>query len=183
MSKEKRDRLFKRGRPVFRPLQVFDGDKYHRDVGIIWASHSKAPFTWIDDGTSKEGFIAKILELGSDRELLVADDKCDEYSSGEGPVGLVTVISPDGWRIEPHVQFFSWATPRNKLSVCVSFFQWARYKRGVKSCVVRSTDESVALFDKCCEYGVLSRVGKIPDGNPYGDETIYYVRCNSRGRK
>jgi len=176
MSKEKRDRLFKKGRPHFRPLEIYDGDKYHKDIGILWVAYQKNPFWWLPKDLNQASFAKHIEEISSRETLTVADDKNKNFKT-QGMVGLITTPG-DGWKIEPHVQFMPWATPKNKLRVCVAFFQYIRHQK-IGACVAYGLQDSVSLFDKCCDYGVLHRVGKIVNGDPRGDEYVYSVR----GRK
>ena len=171
--KEKRGLLFKGGRPVFRSLNLMDGENYHRDVAICWLAHAKKPFYSIT-ATDQKGFADELVEKSSLCEFLICEDANDHYSDGAGPIGIVW-IGTDGWKVEPHSVFFSWATARNKLRSTVSFFQMARYRK-IGACVVHSLQDSKPLFDKTASYGVLHYVGKIPNGDPRGDEFMYSVR-------
>lgn len=171
--KEKRDRLFKSGRPLIRPLQIYDGEKYHKDIGILWVAYSKEPFYSFPEGLSKTEFVEEIKRVSEIKELLVAEDENSEYSN-KGPIAIVAV-SGNGWKIEPHAIYFKWSTTRNKLRSAVAFFQMVRYKK-IGACVVYSMNDSKNLFDKCMEYGVLHYVGKIVNGDPRGDEYVYSVR-------
>lgn len=173
MTKERRDRLFKSGRPHIRSLQIYDGDKYHKDLGILWVAHQKQPFYSLPENLDQVKFAQEILSLSKEVELLIAEDVNTQYKQ-TGPVAVIGVRS-DGWKIEPHAEFFKWATPKNVLKVAVAFFQMARYRK-IGVCVVHSLTDSVPLFNKCCKYGVLKPVGQIPNGDPRGDEFIYSIR-------
>jgi len=172
--KEKRDRLFKGGRPNIRPLIISEGDRYSRDLGILWAAHNRVPFYDFPKDLSRENFAKSVEDISKIRELLIIDDYSKEYTSGNGPIA-VFFISGDGWRIEPHTVIFPWATARNKLRCAVAFLQMARYKK-IGVCLIKSIKESKPLFDKCIEYGVLHYVGRIINGDPRGDEYLYSVR-------
>lgn len=171
--KEKRDRLFKGGRPLLRKLQIYDGDRYHKDIGILWVAYSKEPFYSFPEGLDKNEFVEEIKKVSEYKELLVAEDRNPEYREF-GPVAFIAIHS-DGWKIEPHAIYFPWATTRNKLRSAVSFFQMVRYKN-IGACIVYSMLSSKALFDKCIEYGVLHYVGKIVNGDPRGDQYLFSVR-------
>ena len=171
--KEKRDLLFKGGRPVFRQLNIMDGENYHKDIAICWVAHSKEKFYSIE-AEDQSGFASELAEKASILEFLVAEDHNSYYEKGSGPIGIVWVAT-DGWKVEPHCVFFSWATPRNKLRATVAFFQMSRYRK-IGACVVYSLNNSKPLFDKTASYGVLHYVGKIPNGDPRGDEFMYSVR-------
>lgn len=171
--KEKRDLLFKGGRPVFRSLETMDGDQYHKDIAICWLAHKKTPFYSISSD-DQDGFASELVNLANNCEVLVAEDRNTHYSSGSGPTGVVWIIS-DGWKVEPHCVFFPWATTRNKLRAVVAFLQMARYRK-IGACVIYALEDSKALFDTVVKYGVLRHVGKIPGGDPRGDEYMYSVR-------
>ena len=174
MSRKKRDRLFKRNRPNVRPFNLYDGDKYHKDMGILWASYKRKPFKEIKEGLSQQEFAQQIEELNKDAEILIIEDLNIAYDD-TGPVAILWVFS-DGWEYEPHVEFFSWATKRNKLSCAVSFFQWMRFKRALGLCKVESLEESMPLFKKCVDYGVLKFSGRLRNIDPRGTLYIYYIK-------
>lgn len=172
--KEKRDRLFKRGRPYIRQLQIMEDGKYSKDLGILWVAHNREPFYQFPEKMTKEDFAAHFESIEDKCEVLVVDDFNKEYKSGVGPIAVVFVHN-DTWRIEPHTVLFPWATTRNKLRAAVAFLQMARYKK-IGVCVVKTIEALKPLFDKCTQYGVLQYVGKIPHGDERGDEYIYSVR-------
>jgi len=154
-------------------MEIMDGNEYHRDIAICWVAHSKEPFYSIA-ATDQDGFARELVEGTKHREFLISEDSNDYYESGAGPIAVIWIGS-DGWKVEPHCVFFPWATARNKLRSTVAFFQMARYKK-IGACVVFSLENSKPLFDKTASYGVLHFVGKIPNGDPRGDEFIYSVR-------
>lgn len=172
--KERRDILFKLGRPNIRPLEVLDKNGYHKDVAICWLAHSKKPFYSFRE-TEQDGFAAEILEASRTVDLLIAEDKSDYYQNGFGPIALIGVHS-DGWRFMPHVSYFPWATKKNILKITVAFLQMIRYKKQVGVCVVRSMESTANLFHHCRKFGVLHYVGVIPGGDPRGDEYIFSVK-------
>lgn len=174
-KKSKRDRLFKNGRPHIRPLRIYDGDKYHKDLGILWVGHKKSPFVWMKENADQYQFAQAIEGINKEEELLIAEDTNRHFKEKKGPVALVS-MSNDGWKYEPHVQFMPWATKKNILRVSVAFLQYVRYSRKVGCILVFSLEGSTTIFDKCCEYGVLHKVGPIPNGDPRGDEWIYTIR-------
>lgn len=174
--KEKRDKFFKKERPTIRLLGLKEGNAYHTDLGILWTAHKKTPFVWMDKNLNQINFATRIEEISQGESLMIAEDFNKNFKSGKGPVCLISVQTKDNWKYEPHAQFFPWATTRNKLRVAISFFQWIRYQRSVGACVVYALSDSINLFDKCCEYGVLHRVGKIVNGDSRGDEVLYSIR-------
>lgn len=174
MTKDKRDRLFRKSRPHFRPLQIYDGDKYHKDIGILWTAYQEGCFHELTRDLEQSDFAIEVEKLTQSHELWMAEDDNDSYASHKGPIAFVS-ISGDGWRVEPHCEFFPWTSTRNKLRSMVAFFQMIRYKK-IGVCIVRSLKEHTPLHNKCKEYGVLFYVGEIVNGDPRGDEYIYSVR-------
>lgn len=170
--REKRDRLFKSGRPKVRPLQVREGAAYSKDMGILWVAHQNDPF--LNFSIDKENFLREVEELSVTLSLYVVEDTNTEYKD-KGPVAFVYVYNNE-WEIQPHVEFFPWATARNKLKSTVAFLQMVRYSRAIGVCVIQCAIKSIALFDKVKEYGVLHYVGKILNGYSFGDKFIYSVK-------
>jgi hypothetical protein len=173
--KAKRDRLFKRGRPLIRPLVIEEDGKPHKDVGLMWVAYKKGAFPLFPKGMTEAQFFDYIVDYSNDVGMYVADDYNSEYE-GVGPIGFLSVKT-HGIKIEPHADYFPWATTRNKLRSAVSFFQMVRYQK-IGSCIVYSLIDSKPLFDKVQEYGVLNYVGRIPNGDPHGrgDEYLYTIR-------
>ncbi len=123
---------------------------------------------------SQEEFINRIIDLSGRADFCIADDNNTSYESGSGPIGVCWIFD-NGWKVEPHAEFFPWATSRNILRVTVSFLHMMKYKR-IGVCMVYSLKNSVALFNKCTKYGVLFRNGMIPGGDQRGDEYVYSIR-------
>lgn len=171
--KQKRDRLFRSGRPFIRSVQIYDNGKYHKDIGILWVAHKRKPFHSLSPNLTQEQFAKEISDIAQSAELLLAEDRNKEYKDS-GPVALIAVTS-NGWKIEPHAEFFKWSTAKNILRVSVAFLQMVRYRK-IGACVVLSLNDSKKLFDCCCRYGVLHSVGQIQNGDPRGDEHIFTVR-------
>lgn len=174
--KEKRDRLFKSGRPLIRPLVVREGAGYSKDVGILWVAHQHNPFYGFEK--DKETFLDQ-LETFSDRvSFYMIEDKNTEFKE-QGPIGFLYVYNND-WEIEPHVIYFPWATTRNKLKGLVAFLQMVRYSRAIGVCVIHARRDFVPLLDKAKEYGVVHYVGRILNGYGEGDKFIYSVKGKKR---
>ena len=172
MSRKRRDILFKRFRPNVRPFNLYDGDKFHKDMGILWASYSRKPF--IEEDLTQQDFAKLITDLFNDSEMFLLEDLNKAYNES-GPIGLVWAFS-DGWEVEPYVIFFDWATNRNKLASSVSFFQWIRFKRALGLCKVEALEDSVPLFRKCIDYGVLKYSGRLRAIDPRGTLYFYYIK-------
>jgi hypothetical protein len=174
--KEKRDRLFKRGRPVIRPLVILEDGKPHKDIGFMWASYKKGGFELFPKGMSEAEFLKFIIMFSDEVDMYIIDDFHKEYGGNMGPLCFISVKTI-GQKIEPHSDVFPWATPRNIMRMTVALFQMIRYKK-IGCSVTYALERSKPLFDTVCEYGVLKYVGKIPNGDPWGrgDEYVYTVR-------
>lgn len=143
-------------------------------MGIAWAAYQKNPFEAFGDGLNETEF-AKAMEVAAENGyILMAEDDNAAFKE-RGPVAIISVQG-DGWRVEPHVVFFKWATPRNKLRVCVAFFQWIRWQKSVGVCIVLALKPSIALFHRCRKYGVLFFCGKIVNGDSRGDQYIFSIK-------
>lgn len=167
----KRSSLLK-DRPVFRPLELYQGDQYHPDLGLLWVAHQRRPFKLIEADTP-EAFAESIEQLSQTFELSIAEDRHKEYEQN-GPLALVLTMT-DGWSVEPRMEFVPWATRKNILRIAVGYLQMVRYQDyGVcKVSVTSKTDK--LLLDHACTYGVLHYVGSIFNGSPEGDEYLYSV--------
>jgi hypothetical protein len=172
--REKRERLFKNGRPLIRTVQFIDGQDYARDIKILWVAHTKKKWYFLPEDITQEEFLERILELSERASFFIADDTNSSYNEGKGPV-IVFWAFDDGWKVEPHIEIFPWATKRNILRVVVSFLHMMKYKK-IGVCVIYSLKNSLALCEKCVEYGVLFKSGMIANGDPRGDEFIYSIR-------
>lgn len=178
-TKEKRDRLFKGGRPIIRELNLYQDGAVSKDVGVIWAAYKRKSLPNFPEGMNETQFLEFVSHISESKSIFIADDFNRQYS-GMGPIGTIYIKS-DTWNIEPHAVFFPWATTRNKLRSSVAFFQMVRYKK-IGACIVYCTIESRALFDKTSEYGVLQYRTNIPNAEPEGDRYIFSVRGTKNGR-
>jgi hypothetical protein len=174
-AKDKRDRLFRKSKPHIRTFVA-------EDLWVLWAAYDLDSFKGLKKGLTKDEFF-KLVEMIASRHssCIVVEDECKWFKSGRGPICFVTIAN-NGWRIEPHVDFFRWATPRVMLRAYVAFFQMVRYSKEVGVCVVRSLANTVPLFERMRTYGLLFPVGRIPDGDARGDEYLYQVRGKKHGR-
>lgn len=85
----------------------------------------------------------------------------------------------NGWKYEPHVEFFSSANKRDILEATISFFKKLKDMDTIGVVVVKSLDQSTGLFDHVSRRGCLEYVGKIPKGDYRGTEHIYTVSGNA----
>lgn len=129
-----------------------------------------------------EDFETHVVEtLGPYQEVMIAEDENHKFGSKVGPVAIIVARS-NGYLYEPHVSWFPWATPKNKVRVSVSFFQKFRYRQlGVIR--VHALEGAAGFFKRLKKYVPLFYVGKIPGGDEHGrgDDYIFYLKC--RGSK
>jgi len=170
--KQRRDRLLK-NRPIIRPLQIYNGSGYHKDIGILWSAHQLKPFPSIPEDMPQEDFAKAFEEMAGEVDFFMIEDDNRSFESERGPVSLIGIFN-DGWKVEPHSDTFPWATKKNILRVAVSLLHWIQYKK-IGVCVIKCEESSKNLFDHCSKYGVLFYVGKIVGGNVNGDELIYSI--------
>ena len=182
LQQERRARLFRNGKPTLRPAKLLNEDgSYGEDMGVLWAAYKAGSFPLVDDqGLEPAQFGQLIVNLCAGlSDVVIAEDVSNQYAAGRGPVAFVGIRN-DGWRYEPHVDFFAWATPRNVLRSTVAFLQFMRYHKDVGVCIVRSLPPHVPLFKRIEKYAVLNYVGKIFRGTPRGDEHMFSVAGKKR---
>lgn len=147
-----------------------------RDIGIIWADYQQGNF-YLPEGLTNEEFTNTVLQVLSVWDSLwFVEDRSARYSAGTGPVSLMAIRS-DGWRVEPHVHHFAWATSRQKLRVMVSIFQFLRYNKDVGIVLAIIPQSEKRFFDHVSSYGVLyPKGGEIQGALPSGTGFMYTVR-------
>ena len=178
--RDRRSRLLGKSKPNMRPAILVREDGYGEDMGVLWAAYRAGSFPLIDQNLDMAAFAKLMIATAATlHEMAIVEDDCKTYPSGRGPVAVIGIRS-DGWKHEPHIDYFKWATPRIILRVSVQFFQMARHSREVGVCVVRSLKATSNLFLRISkDYGVLNFVGRIPHGTPRGDEWVF----STMGRK
>ena len=111
------------------------------------------------------------------QEVLMLEDSNAKIGQKFGPVGVVGAFS-NGYLYQPHVEWFPWATPKNKLRSSVMFFQKFRY-RDLGIIRVHTIEPWVPFFKNLKKYVPLFYVAKIPNGDELqrGDDYIFYMKC------
>lgn len=164
---------------------LFEDGRYAEDMGLLWASYKRGGFPALPKTFDEHIFTDVILNHAKDYDSLwIIEDDSKVFKSGRGPVAFVGVKLRDGgWAMEPHVEWFAWASPRAILRGSVAFFQMVRYSKDVGVCVVRSLKKHANLFYRLKDYGVLFYCGKIPKGDFRGDEYIFSVNGKKNGHE
>lgn len=146
------------------------------DMKWVWAAYRAESFPWMPQEMDQKGLEKFIVELSTKYQSLeIVEDENTGFSSGFGPIAIVGAFF-DGWRFQPHVEFFKWVTDKSILKCTVAYIQKVRYRKGVGVVTIHSLPESKNLFDHVTKYGVLHYRGKIPNGSPRGDEYVYSTR-------
>lgn len=95
-----------------------------------------------------------------------------EFEGKIRPMGLVLAwLSPGGRIIEPHVNWFPWASTRVKFECAATFFSEVRREYKV---FVYSGANDEAFFARLHKHRLLNRGCKIPDYFAPGDHAWFY---------
>lgn len=142
----------------FRPLES--------DQELLWEAYLEGSFP-LQEGLSKIAFLAWFGNILPRRQewLIVETTR---------PIALVGA-NFNGWRYEPHVEFFAWATKREILESTCEFFRRLSKLDTVGVAVVRALPNSKTLFDHVAKRGLLQYIGCMPKGDYRGHEHIYSV--------
>lgn len=169
--KEKRDRLFQRGRPHFRKAELIGLDgNYGDDMKLLWAAYKAGSFN-APEGMTQEQFAEWVILMAQVfKELWVGEDENKAFSNGKGAVGIVGVNKQD-LLVTAEGQAFKWATRKNILRLCVSFLHMVTHAKGTGVCMVKVDKKSQGLADHMKKYGLLHYVGRTG-----ADEYLYSVR-------
>lgn len=165
-----RKRLFQGSKPTFRPAT-------EDDLRWLWAAYKIKPDG--DDLTQDEFAQKASNALSSYSMVFIAEDKNNKFSQGNGPIGVV-VSDYDGWNLEPHAEFFPWATHRNKVKTVVGFLMAQRFADNVGCIRIRSSQKNMDFYQRMRGYLPIRHGGKIAGGRPDGPEYIFYIRGNAK---
>jgi hypothetical protein len=170
--KENRERLFRGSKPVLRPATP-------DDMGWLWAAYKFGAFREIGD-VSQDEFTARMTHALQQFPFhTVIEDRNAKFSKGQGPIGIVGALF-NGWRLEPHVEWYPWATKRNQLRGTVAYLMRMRYDRNIGNIQVRARKDDETFFNRMGKYLPLKLVGTVVAGRPDGDEVLYSIRGKKR---
>lgn len=120
----------------------------------LWAAYRKG--LWQDvagselDQEAFAEFVATVAEGLSEAFIITAPNETEDM-----PVAVGSVIERSVW-LEPHLDFFPWATPRNKIEAAVKF---ALEMRKIKPLFIAVERKHQSWTDHILRYGVISRSG------------------------
>lgn len=135
---------------------------------VAW---KRGSFPGFMDGADKEEFLDQMVDriAGSGAAYVL------EAASPKGhiPVGLMLMAS-HGHRVEPHVSWFSWAMPRQKMESVVHLVNELRRQFLV---VVPAKKEDWPFYTHVCKHGIMKRVGKAEDwfGFEAGNDSMIFI--------
>jgi hypothetical protein len=162
---EARKTLFRHSRPNIRAMEL-------ADVGWLWAAHKLQG----KPDMSREEFMTSVSSsLESFPRIYIAEDANAQFSGGVGPIGIF-VANYDGWNLEPHVEFFPWATSRNRVKAVVSFLIFQRFQKEVGCIQIHASVKFREFFKRLKKYVPIRVGGKIEGGRPDGADYIFYIR-------
>lgn len=174
-AKERRDRLFKKGRPRFRKAELMAQDGYGKDMPILWAAYKAGSFVAPPEMT-QETFAEWILAQARNfKDLLVGEDRSRSYKGEYGPV-VVVGVNQANLLVEAVGQSFKWATKRNILRLSVAFLHMITLSKKTGVCMVKTDGRSQKLADHMKDYRLLFYIGKTG-----ADEHLYAVRGRGSG--
>ena len=140
-------------------------------MGWLWAAYKKGLWTdMLPENASKDNFEDCVVDILSKVDL----DWIFEVHTQDGmrPVGIVGAdFRFEGHAIEPHVDWFPWATPRNKIESIVNFLTeiGKQYK-----IFVYSTAVDLPFWERIHKYKVLVKGCKITDCCGRGEDAMMY---------
>ena len=88
------------------------------------------------------------------------------------PVGVIATLT-DGYRFEPHTDWFPWATPRNILEGSVKFLSNERKDR-VGIIYMHDTEKNKTFLNQIARYGIIRRVGTVKNFFAPGDDAVFF---------
>ncbi len=132
----------------------------------LWLAYKENSFQEeiVKPGLGRDEFIAAIMQIlphSVATFILFAPFtgviKGKEFKGEAIPVGIVT-NNMFAFRTSPHVDWFAWATPRNKLEATLRYLAKVR-KDGVH--MILTSEPDTPFFTHFAMYGIINRVGKV----------------------
>jgi len=121
---------------------------------------------------TRDAFIERMHEL-----LVLGEFDWVIEAPGDGgghrPIGLMLAVSRNaGNAIEPHIDWFPWATPRNQME---GIAQWLKEtSKQIKILVYVRIDESAMWHRLAGKYRILNRGCKILDYFGRGEDAMFF---------
>lgn len=126
----------------------------------------------MDGDLSVPAFEEKLGELILAAELDWIVEAPTPDNDGMRPVGLILAHAcKDGRRIEPHIDWFPWASPRNKFEGIAAFLR--EVSRQYKILIYVEADQS-KFWERLKNYRILVRGCRILDHYSRGEHAMFY---------
>ncbi len=144
----------------------------------MWGAYVKGAFASFERNMDETGFAAAfygVLENCDFAHVLIA-----EHERGpKTPVGIVAAAYRDYW-LSPHVEWFPWASARNKLESIVYYLHEMRRNHFLILTIKgddpkRSPD--LHFFSHVKDYGVIRQIGVVEDMPPWRERmTLFHTK-------
>jgi hypothetical protein len=124
------------------------------DMAYLFAAYKKGGDFDLPDGLTPaefDDYFLRRFEGFDGYTTLVAP-----VNGKQQPVGVVAIVGAGGDKMEPHVIWFPWALPRNRLEASAQFLNEMRKSYNV---LIFTRLDVAKLYDRLCDYGILRRVG------------------------
>jgi hypothetical protein len=169
--KERRERLFKKHRPVAKKLEIMDGENYSKDVAYLWAAYKAGSFKDLPDEITQEQFAERIEQLHKMFDAVwLIEDINPAYNGGIGPVAMACTKSM-GLVVNVEGVGFKWAKRRNLVRSAASFLQMIRSSLKTGIVMVKGNKEQVPFLKSLKRYDLLFYLGQ-----PAKGEYLFSVR-------
>lgn len=157
--KDRRDLIFKRGRPFVRLLKDDNSD-----IGILWVSYKAGSFGELRQDLTQEQFLAFIDEMRSRfTDLwLVEDDNGAFPTSKRGPVMIVGTVRT-GMTVKAEWNPLAWASKRNMLRCVVSFLNMTKHSKKNGVCLISSKKQDRKFWFHFRKYDLLHYIGRVAE--------------------
>lgn len=138
------------------------------DLKYVWASYKKGalPVDIFPSGLDVEGFNEVFYDVLASVPFVYILEK------DKTPMGIVLSVLTPPRKMEPHVEWFPWATRRNKLECAIKFLNEMR-KRDILL-LIWSKKEATPFFTHIAKYGILHRVGKVINYNGKKEDAMLF---------
>lgn len=144
MIKYRLKRLLKRD-VSFRPIT-------QDDMKYLWAAYRSDAFPVLPEDLNQNDFDTAIHDiLNHMSEVFILES---ETKRGKMPIGVVTTLVTS--RTEPQVDWFPWASNRNKLEAAAYFLK----KMQKRPMLIWANDDTLKFYTRIAQYGALRRIGK-----------------------
>lgn len=142
-------RLFKNRKIAVEPTT-------EQDFKWLWAAYKKGAFSnTIQPDLDRDSFVEFVIAASEIVSGLYT------VFNGDMAIGLISVAAKrfgDADYGEPHIDWFPWATKRNKIEGLAKFILTYRNEYPI---FIQSGEETLKFVTHIAKYGILRRVGKL----------------------